>query len=999
MIYTKIPKSVPPDKRAEFNRKILISIDAGLPDVTNEIIYNCYTGMGGLHELNRKDYANYKEYSDAKKQLELGQFFTPHEICRQMAGLLSVEMEDTVLDMCCGMGNFFNHFPNQFNLYGFDIDANAVKVAKRLYPDANITCGDIRTFNPGQRFDYIIGNPPFNLDFEGEQSQSYYFNKAYWALKPAGILLVIVPCSFMEDAFWDKSKIGIIDRDFSFLGQAKLPPDAFAESGVKNFRTKIMAFMRESSHIAMNPYNAAEFLKPEELKVRIDEAKQVKKQIQMDLTREEKEISKGEEEAFEYRLKKYLYELRTHKRLNKHYPKAVALVSKFRNQTPPANCCEEERKRWEKNKLTRTKVLGIIYRYIRNQNAVPKKEVALVKTSYGFKLKAYPPHLLDGLEKKSAKMHDLVTGRDCLPFPKEANSKLHDQLEGAKKLVRRKQEEYRLQSQPILEMARLPGLDAYIDTLTFVNKEMETCRFTPLQKHDMGLVFQKRYALLNWQQGSGKTAVAYHYGKYRLERKSVKNVVILAASIAVNMTWEPFLKRNNQPYVKATKASQLENVPEGMFVVVSVSMLSKLEKPLKRFLKRLSQKACLLFDESDKITNSSSARTKAALSIFRKLRYKLFATGTTTRNNIAELYPQLELLYNNSVNMMSYAETVYHEDRDKNITQADNKYYGKPFPPRGISHFRECFCPAKTTVFGIQKQNQDVYNKDLLYDLISKTIVTRKFKEFAGDKYVMGTHTVKPAAGEREVYRVILEEFANIYNLYFKSTGDARKDAAFRLANQIRLLIKACSAPQYLTGYYGDEYPSKAWEIDRLLRRITGKAAVGCTSLAALEMYRDFFAKRFPGRELFVIQGDVPFEKRQKILDKFEATENGILLCTQQSLESSVNIPSCNDVILESLQWNVPSMEQFYFRFIRLDSKGITKVHFVTYEDSIEQNLMALILTKERLNEFIKTGEVTQEAEIFEEFGVSSSIIESLIRREKDGDGKIRLSWGQQKAS
>ena len=49
-------------------------------------------------------------------------------------------------------------------------------------------------------------------------------------------------------------------------------------------------------------------------------------------------------------------------------------------------------------------------------------------------------------------------------------------------------------------------------------------------------------------------------------------------------------------------------------------------------------------------------------------------------------------------------------------------------------------------------------------------------------------------------------------------------------------------------------------------------------------------------------------------------------------------------------------MEQFYFRFIRLDSKEFTHVRFVLYEDSIEQNLMALVLTKERLNDFIKTG-------------------------------------------
>lgn len=44
---------------------------------------------------------------------------------------------------------------------------------------------------------------------------------------------------------------------------------------------------------------------------------------------------------------------------------------------------------WEKNKLTPKKVLAVIRRYITSQHIVPRKEVALVKTSYGFKLKQY----------------------------------------------------------------------------------------------------------------------------------------------------------------------------------------------------------------------------------------------------------------------------------------------------------------------------------------------------------------------------------------------------------------------------------------------------------------------------------------------------------------------------------------------------------------------------------------------------------------------------------
>jgi hypothetical protein len=376
----------------------------------------------------------------------------------------------------------------------------------------------------------------------------------------------------------------------------------------------------------------------------------------------------------------------------------------------------------------------------------------------------------------------------------------------------------------------------------------------------------------------------------------------------------------------------------------------------------------------------------------------MLTTGTTTRNYIGELYPQLELLYNNSVNMLCTCRDFYYENKEREIECEDNEYYEKPFPPRyGATLFKGCFCPGKASVFGIEKQNQDIYQKDKLFHLIGKTIITRKFKEFAGDKYSVQTHPVTPSEGEREVYRTIMEEFYKICDLYFKSTGDSRKDSSLHLIRQINLLIKACSVPNQMTGYSGDSYPQKAKEIAKLVQDIPGKVAVGCTTLDALDMYQKYMAAQFPDRELFIIQGDVAFKKRQKILDRFEATTNGILISTQQSLKSSVNIPSCNDVILESLQWNIPKMEQFYFRFIRLDSREHTQVHFVTYEDSIEQNLMALVLTKERLNEFIKTGEVKEESDIFEEFDISPSLIESLLHRKEDKEGNFYITWGQQK--
>lgn len=347
-MYAIIPQQIPQDKRAEINEKILFAIGSGKDLIPAESIYNCYTGIGGLHNLRQSDFANYNEYAQAKKELEMGQFFTPHEICRDMVDMLCPVSSEMVLDMCCGMGNFFNHLPNLHNAYGFDIDGKAVAVARHLYPEAHIEKCDIRQYYPQQRFDVIIGNPPFNLKFDYKLSQEYYMNKAYGVLNPAGILMVLVPLSFMQSEFWEKSRVANINGDFSFVGQVKLDPDAFASVGVHNFRTKVMVFLRKSLHIEMQPYNADEFIPMEELKGRIREARAMKQRLRLDLMRETNRIDREELELFEYRLAKYMYELKAHAALNRHIDKAEALVTKFRNQKPPDNATNEQVKEWER---------------------------------------------------------------------------------------------------------------------------------------------------------------------------------------------------------------------------------------------------------------------------------------------------------------------------------------------------------------------------------------------------------------------------------------------------------------------------------------------------------------------------------------------------------------------------------------------------------------------------------------------------------------------------
>ena len=546
-----------------------------------------------------------------------------------------------------------------------------------------------------------------------------------------------------------------------------------------------MVFFRKSIHIGVQTYNAEEFITAEELGKRISEARAMKHRLRFDLMRETNRIDKEELELFEYKLAKYMYELKAHAKLNRHIAKAEALVTKFRNQKPPENATNEQGKEWERKKLTTKKVLAVLRRYITSQNVVSREEVALVKSSYGFKLKQYAPRLLDKVPHKAAGINDLVLGRAVLPMPEFPTEKNMRQIRAAEKLIGRKRRQYEVQNQQFADMKPDTRLTEYLDRMTFVNKDGDVCEFTALQKHDQNLVLQKRYALLNWQQGLGKTAAVYHRAKYLLKYRKIRNVIILAPAIATNMTWIPFLSMNREQFRVVRSNADLETVSEGVFLVLSTSMLGKLKRGLARFVRRTSRKLCLVFDESDEITTPSSQRTRHILSLFRRLRYKILDSGTTTRNNIAELYSQFKLLYNNSINMICWSGRVYHENRDKEIEEENNPHYSEPFSAfRGHVLFRACHCPGKSTVFGIEKQNQDVYNKEELAKLIGKTVITRKFRDFAGEKYRIRTHTVIPSGGECEVYRVIIEEFCRICELYYNCTGDAKKDALTRWKNK-----------------------------------------------------------------------------------------------------------------------------------------------------------------------------------------------------------------------
>ena len=105
MKYAFYGEQIPKEQRVELNEKVLYLIDSGSAEasgITQEDMYNAYTGDGGLHGLDRKDFDNYHAYSEAKKEAENGQFFTPPDVCRLVAESLRPSRSDLIADLTCG---------------------------------------------------------------------------------------------------------------------------------------------------------------------------------------------------------------------------------------------------------------------------------------------------------------------------------------------------------------------------------------------------------------------------------------------------------------------------------------------------------------------------------------------------------------------------------------------------------------------------------------------------------------------------------------------------------------------------------------------------------------------------------------------------------------------------------------------------------------------------------------------------------------------------------
>jgi hypothetical protein len=941
---------IPQEKRTEINNKILALVSNGISTtLTKNEIFNLYSEKGGNHEIVFSDYENFYAFSKAKKFVEEGQFFTPNDIVKNMYDLISPKTSDLIADLTSGKGNFANYAPVESNFYGCEIDRSAFNVSRHLFPNANLECNDLKYYKPEQKFDIVFGNPPFNIKIDSCLSQFYYFKKAAALMNNGAFLILVTPTSFLNDPYLSKNQISEIEAEFHFLGQEKLNSNAFKNA---NISTKISVWQKKSESLEYSLEYKNEFLKHLELKELVIKYKTITESVMFKLTRENriasnhsysfsnptKNISDDEVSGFEFKLNKYLYEI------SKQSPEKInivrSMVSKYRNQTRDSNLSNEA---WEEIRIKQIDVIRFAYSHVTTKKRFPADNIS-------------------------------------------------------KKKLNRKKRLLKTQQIPFSDMNKDSRIANYVNSISLFDKNKKAAiELTAIQKEDINLALQKRYTYKQWEQGSGKTISGIVQSIYRLKNNQVNKIIVVAPSIAINGTWSKILDAYSLSNKVVSSAEDLNLINGADFILVTFGYLVKYRKQFKKIMKLLSNKTLLLLDEADNISNIYSNRCEAVLDVFKHSKYKTLLSGTMTRNNISEAFTQFYLMYGSSSNFVTQSERVFFEDSKGELKTKENPYFNRPFPSHSLGqrYFTASFNPSCSSVFGVEKKNQNVFNADDLNRIISYSIITRTFDEIKGKSiYKISQEPCNFNIEENNLYGKIIEEFYKIRDRYFDKIGDSRKDSMMAIIQQINLLLKACSVSHTFDEVTSNNPSSKISKVLSMIGKEKNHIAIGCTRIDTVIEYQKFISKTYPERKLFIITGAAAptIESRLSIVNEMKKTKGSILVCTQQSLSSSLDIDFVDTILIPEMNWNNASMSQFYFRFIRFTSETYKNVIFITHAYSIESNLLQLILNKHKLNMFMKSDDLSMN-ELYDVFGVDNSIEDMFMIKVKDEEGNTSIRW------
>ncbi|MSC86271.1 DEAD/DEAH box helicase [Eubacterium sp. am_0171] len=235
-----------------------------------------YVGWGGLADAFDETKENWKnefaelyatlspeEYAAARASTLNAHYTSPTVIRAIYDAVENMGFQTgNILEPSMGVGNFFGMLPESMassKLYGVELDSLTGRIAKKLYPKADITVAGFETTDRKDFFDLAVGNVPFGqyqvndraFDKLGFSIHNYFFAKALDQVRPGGVV-AFVTSRYTMDAK-DSAARKYIAQRADFLGAIRLPNNAFKANAGTEVVSDIIFLQKRDRPIEIEP--------------------------------------------------------------------------------------------------------------------------------------------------------------------------------------------------------------------------------------------------------------------------------------------------------------------------------------------------------------------------------------------------------------------------------------------------------------------------------------------------------------------------------------------------------------------------------------------------------------------------------------------------------------------------------------------------------------------------------------------------------------------------
>ncbi len=235
-----------------------------------------YVGWGGLADAFDPNKENWSaEYTQLKELLSedeyaaarsstLNAHYTSPTVIRSIYDAV-VRMgfhSGNILEPSMGVGNFFGMLPDSMadsRLYGVELDSITGRIAKKLYPQADITVAGFETTDRRDFYDLAVGNVPFGqykvndkaYNKLGFSIHNYFFAKAIDQVRPGGIV-AFVTSRYTMDSKDSTARKHMAERA-DLLGAIRLPNNAFKANAGTDVVSDIIFLQKRDRPIDHEP--------------------------------------------------------------------------------------------------------------------------------------------------------------------------------------------------------------------------------------------------------------------------------------------------------------------------------------------------------------------------------------------------------------------------------------------------------------------------------------------------------------------------------------------------------------------------------------------------------------------------------------------------------------------------------------------------------------------------------------------------------------------------